>query len=37
MVMSLCERLMSDYPDYRMMWAVEDAYDRALKKLGKLE
>ncbi|NLJ47356.1 MAG: hypothetical protein GX430_12470 [Treponema sp.] len=30
----LCERLMSDYPDYRMMWAVEDFYERALKELG---
>ena len=31
---SLCERLMSDYPDYRMMWAVEDFYERALEELG---
>ena len=31
---SLCERLMSDYPDYRMMWAVEEYYERALGKLG---
>jgi TolB-like protein len=30
----LCERLMGDYPDYRMMWAVEDFYEEALKGLG---
>ncbi len=30
----LCERLMGDYPDFRMMWAVEDFYERALEKLG---
>jgi TolB-like protein len=30
----LCERLMGDYPDYRMMWAVEDFYEDALKRLG---
>lgn len=29
----LCERLMTDYPDYRMMWAVEDFYERALEEL----
>jgi TolB-like protein len=29
----LCERLMGDYPDYRMMWAVEDFYETALEKL----
>jgi len=29
-----CERLMGDYPDYRMMWAVEDFYEEALKGLG---
>ncbi len=32
---SLCERLMADYPDYRMMWAVEDFYERALERLNK--
>jgi TolB-like protein len=32
-VRSLCERLMTDYPDYRMMWAVEDIYEAALKSL----
>jgi len=30
----LCERLMGDYPDYRMMWAVEDFYAEALEGLG---
>jgi TolB-like protein len=30
----LCERLMSDYPGYRMMWAVEDFYAEALEGLG---
>jgi hypothetical protein len=29
----LCERLMGDYPDYRMMWAIEDFYESALEKL----
>jgi len=33
-VRDLCERLMGDYPDFRMMWAVEDFYERALEKLG---
>ncbi len=30
----LCERLMGEYPDYRMMWAVEDFYETALEGLG---
>ena len=30
---SLCERLMTEYPDYRMLWAVEDFYERALEEL----
>jgi hypothetical protein len=30
--MSACEYLMTTYPDYRMMWAVEDFYERALEK-----
>ena len=29
-----CEELMSGYPDYRMMWAIEDFYKRALEKLS---
>ena len=29
-----CEELMSDYPDYRMMWAIEDFYKRALENLS---
>lgn len=33
-VKDVCERLMGDYPDYRMMWAVEDLYEDALEKLG---
>ena len=28
------EELMSNYPDYRMMWAIEDMYKRALEKLS---
>ncbi len=31
-VMAACEHLMTTYPDYRMMWAVEDFYERALEK-----
>ena len=30
---SACERLMTDYPDYRMMWAIEDMYEKALEGL----
>jgi TolB-like protein len=30
----LCERLMGDWPDYRMMWAVEDFYQESLEGLG---
>lgn len=30
----VCELLMTEYPDYRMMWAVEDFYEFALDKLG---
>ncbi len=33
-VMQACEELMGGYPDYRMMWAVEDFYERAIEKLG---
>jgi len=29
-----CEHLMITYPDYRMMWAIENFYERALKELG---
>ncbi|MBN1498466.1 MAG: hypothetical protein JXA07_16965 [Spirochaetes bacterium] len=29
-----CEELMSGYPDYRMMWAIEDFYKRALENLS---
>jgi TolB-like protein len=33
-----CEELMTGYPDYRMMWAVEDFYKNALEKMsGKKE
>lgn len=28
-----CERLMVDYPKFRMDWAVEDFYERALERL----
>ncbi len=28
-----CERLMTQWPDYRMMWAIEDMYEGALKGL----
>jgi TolB-like protein len=28
-----CERLMTQWPDYRMMWAVEDMYEKALEGL----
>ncbi len=31
--MALCEELMLNYPDYRMMWAVEDFYKEALGNL----
>ena len=30
-----CEELMSNYPDYRMMWAIEDFYKRSLEELSK--
>ena len=30
-----CEELMTGYPDYRMMWAVEDFYKRSLEELSK--
>jgi len=33
-VKRLCERLMADWPDFRMMWAVEDFYETALEHLG---
>ena len=28
-----CERLMTQFPDYRMMWAIEDMYEKALEGL----
>jgi TolB-like protein len=31
-VLTLCESLMIAWPDYRMMWAIEDFYERALEK-----
>lgn len=33
-LMQVCEFLMTNYPDYRMMWAVEGFYERALEKQG---
>lgn len=36
-VKEVCERLMGDYPEYRMMWAVEDFYETALDKLDPKE
>jgi TolB-like protein len=33
-VKDLCERLMRDWPSYRMMWAVENFYEDALVGLG---
>ena len=30
-----CEELMSNYPDYRMMWAIESFYKRSLEELSK--
>jgi TolB-like protein len=33
-LMTACEYLMEHYADYRMMWAVEDFYARAIEKLG---
>ncbi|MBI9107737.1 MAG: hypothetical protein JEZ04_13400 [Spirochaetales bacterium] len=32
--LALCEELMLNYPDYRMMWAVEDFYETALEELS---
>jgi TolB-like protein len=29
-----CERIMTQWPDYRMMWSVEDMYKKALDGLG---
>ena len=26
-----CERIMTDWPDFRMMWAIEDMYEEALR------
>lgn len=34
-VKTLCEDLMRKYPDYRMMWAVENFYEDALDKLSR--
>ena len=28
-----CERIMTQWPDYRMMWAIEDMYEKALEEL----
>lgn len=36
-LMALCERIMEHWPDFRMMWAIEDAYEAALEALGALE
>ena len=33
----ICEELMGNWPDYRMMWAVEDMYGMALEELGEEE
>jgi TolB-like protein len=33
-MMTACEYLMERYSDYRMMWAIEDFYARAIEKLG---
>ncbi|MBN1797596.1 MAG: hypothetical protein JW822_03405 [Spirochaetales bacterium] len=33
-LMKACEHLMVTYPDYRMMWAIENFYERALEKLS---
>jgi TolB-like protein len=30
-----CERLMLRYPKFRMMWAIEDFYERALERMKK--
>jgi len=35
-VMTICESLMFGWPDYRMMWAVEGFYERALEELESL-
>jgi len=32
--LALCEELMLGFPDYRMMWAVEDFYETALEELS---
>jgi TolB-like protein len=35
-----CERLMTRWPDYRMMWAIEDMYEKALegmKQIGEVK
>ena len=31
--LAICEELMLNYPEYRMMWAVEDFYEGALEEL----
>ncbi len=33
-VMRACEHLMEKNPDYRMMWAIEDFYEKAIEKMG---
>ncbi len=33
-MMRACENLMEKNPDYRMMWAVEDFYEKAIEKMG---
>lgn len=35
-IYELCELLMNNWPDYRMMWAVEDFYERSLEHLEAL-
>ncbi|MBN1523610.1 MAG: hypothetical protein JW904_03910 [Spirochaetales bacterium] len=34
-LMAACEYLMGNYPDYRMMWAIEDFYEDALAEIAK--
>jgi len=36
-LMKACEYLMVTYPDYRMMWAVENFYETALEELSEEE
>lgn len=34
-IYELCEMLMVNWPDFRMMWAIEDFYERSLEHLEK--